>query len=213
VEEKMSANQGMARGLWKENALLTLLLGLCPALAVSARLSDAIVLSLGVLFVLPAAALLARPISRVKRAGLQSYLSVAAVAAAVTVYDFLVRTGLPMERARLGIYVPILAANCLILGRFFQYSRLEDAGEGFRDALGTALGYAVVLLVIAAVREMVGAGRLTLFPVGSFSGTVSLGIPEDVPVRMAALPAGGLILLGFLVGLKRAISGRKGRPR
>jgi electron transport complex protein RnfE len=210
----MRDDGGLARGVFGENPIFTFLLGLCPALAVSTRVADAIVLSLGVLFVMPGAAALARPLSRVRREALRSFLSAGSVAVLVTVFDLLVGWGLPLEREHLGIYLPVLAANCLILGRLEMGTRSGGEGDPFTDAVGLGLGFGASLLLIAVLRETLGAGRITLFPAGSFSGTVTLGGLAVSPVRVLVLPAGGLMLLGYLVGLKRALFDGKGkRPR
>lgn len=210
----MSRDGGLASGAVRDNPVFTFLLGLCPALAVSTRVADAIVLGLGVLFVMPGAALLARPLSQVRREGLRSFLSAASVAILVTAFDLLAGWGFPVEREHLGIYLPVLAANCLILGRMAMHIRGGGEGDPFTDGVGLGIGFAGSLLLLAVLRETIGAGRLTLFPFGRFSGTVTLGSLALSPARVLALPAGGLILLGYLVGLKRAVfDGREGRQR
>ncbi len=203
----------LARGVFRENPVLVFLLGLCPALAVSIRVADGIVLGLGVLFVMPGAALLAKPLSRVSREGLRAFLSAVSVAALVTVFDLLAGWGFPLERSRLGIYVPVLAANCLILGRLAMNTRPGGNGDPLTDAVGLALGFGGSLLLISVLREAIGAGRLTLFSVGRFDGTVFLGGLALSPAGLLVLPAGGLILLGYLVGLRKAVAEREGRPR
>jgi Na+-translocating ferredoxin:NAD+ oxidoreductase subunit E len=207
MEEEMSQDGAMRRGLLAENPLFTLLLGLCPALAVSTRVADALVLSLGVLFVLPGAALLARPTARIRREGLRAFVSAMAVAALVTVFDVLAGSAFAIERERLGIYVPILAANCLLLGRMGMYARWQGEGDAFPDAVGMGLGFAASLLVISALREVLGSGRITLFPMGGFDGVLTVAGLSQAPARLLVLPAGGLIVLGYLVALRRALRG------
>ncbi len=199
-----------SRGILRENPLFVFLLGLCPALAVSSRAADAIVLGLGMLFIIPGAALLAPVLSRLRRLGLRSFLSVAAVGALVTIFELLAASAFPVERERMGIYIPILAANCLVLGHVALSTATRGDGDPFPDALGMAAGFAGSLLLISLLREGLGSGRITLFPVGGFSGTLSFGFLASSPARVLVLPAGGLLILGYLLGLKRVLFDRGG---
>jgi electron transport complex protein RnfE len=209
----MSRGIGLGTGMFRDNPVFALFLGLCPAVAVSRRVSDALVLSLVVLCVMQSSALLIQPLrialSR-SRAGARTraLLSVLVVGGCVTVFDLLVADWLPESRTALGIYLPVVAANCLLFGRTAVFSWNARVLKALADALGLAIGFAVALVLMAAAREALGEGTITLFPIGSFNGRIDLTLLSGSPVRVVTLPAGGLLVLGYLAGLKRIVFDR-----
>jgi Na+-translocating ferredoxin:NAD+ oxidoreductase subunit E len=193
----------------RENPLLVLVLGLCPALAVTTRLIDALWISLGVAIVLVGSSagvsLVGRAVSpRGRRAA-----SLLVVASLVSLYDLGMRLLAPEPRAALGVYLPVIAVNCLVLGR----SELAGSEASLPAAVGrateSALSFSLVAIVLAALRETLGSGTLTLFPFGHFSGTVELPFLRSAPALVAVSAAGGLILLGFAAGGLQWISDRR----
>jgi Na+-translocating ferredoxin:NAD+ oxidoreductase subunit E len=113
----------------------------------------------------------------------------------------------PSASASLGIYAPLVAVNCLVLGgvggpspRALLASVVGSLGRGAR--------FALALLLIALVRELLGAGTITLFPVAAFGGTVAVGGLVDEPVRALGLAGGALLCLGYLAGAVRAVTAR-----
>jgi electron transport complex protein RnfE len=215
----MSRRSEISAGIVRENPLFSLLLGLCPAIAVSTRVFDALVLSLGVFCVLIATALLTQPF-RILLPAPQSppraraFISLVLVAALVGALDLLLSAWLPETRGRLGIYLPVIAVNCLILGRTAVFSWNARTAKALADAAGLGIGFAAGILLIAVLREAIGSGAISLPPFGAFSGRIELGGLKDTSVRILALPAGGLLLLGYLIAAKRMLTeGRKGEKQ
>ena len=210
----MNGRLGVGTGMFRENPMFSLFLGLCPALVVSTRLSHALVLSLAVLCVMPASALLIQPLRIIlsrTRTGTRTraLLSVVVIGACVTGADLLLAYWMPEERGAIGFSLPIVAANCLLFGRTAVFSWNSRGHKAVADALGLAVGFSAALILLAAAREALGEGSITLFPLGGFKGRLELSPISGSPARVLVLPAGGLLALGYLVGVKRLLFDRE----
>lgn len=200
----------------REKGDLVLFVGLCPALAVSTRLATALWMSaaiLAVLIVSTAAALLLGLAAPRRQGRVRWFLSLVVSAAVVTGVQVLFDAFAPGAAASLGLYLPVLAVNCLIVCRTELAARGEPAGSALRSSLRAGVELAAAILVIAAVREALGNGTLTLFPAGSFDGI--LVIAASAPARAAGLAFGGLLAAGYLAaavaGFRRASAHRHSR--
>jgi electron transport complex protein RnfE len=204
-----------------------LFLGLCPAIAVAVRVADALWLSAGVILVLVlsnvAMSLLARdsgdgaggtgdggsgeaPGPSGGPAVLLRALVITSVLTAAFEAVLLVRA--PSASASLGIYAPLIAVNCLVPGLGAPGASRTGPGASVATALGRGISFALALVLIALVREALGAGTITLFPVGAFGGTIEIRGLVDQPVRALGLAGGGLLCLGYLAGAARAVAAR-----
>jgi electron transport complex protein RnfE len=217
----VSSGAASSRTVLRENPRAWLFLGVCPAIAVSARVVDALWMSAGVMFVLVvsglALALLAREQSGPagKPESLDPGDSAGAWLRALLVTSFITaafEAGLlavaPAASASLGIYAPLIAVNCLVLGRGVPGPARRTIGSAVLAAAGRGIGFAAALVLIALARETLGAGTITLFPVGAFGGTIDLPFLVEQPVRALGMAGGGLLCLGYLAGAARAISQR-----
>ena len=197
----------LGRELWRENPLVVYLVGLCPALAVSNRVASALVMSAAVLFVLLGTGAASGAVERFLPWRFRQPFRLLTAAALTTVFERLLSAFAPGERAALGVYLLLVAVNCLLVGPY-----AADAGSPGRTVLGSlasGAGFSVALVLIALVREVLGAGRITLFPVGPFDGVLEVtGLP---PTRVLAAAPGALLLLGYLCALVRRLrAGRRG---
>lgn len=204
----------LTKGIFRQNPVFVLLLGLCPFLAVTTRAVHALGLGAGVTFVLAgcglAASLLGQRLPR--RARPPVFLLIAATLA--TAVELAMQAGAPGLRRSLGIFVPLIAVNCLILGWMETFAAANRPSRAVLDGLGMGLGFTLTLLLVAAVREALGAGAITLFAVGSFAGVIRIPGLADNPARVLVLAPGALLLAGFLAGLfawgqQRRQAGRK----
>ncbi|MGA2640050.1 MAG: Rnf-Nqr domain containing protein [Spirochaetia bacterium] len=198
----------------RENLLAMLFLGLCPAIAVSARVIDALWMSAGVVLVLVLSALAASLLSPDSAGDDRGRLTApwmrALVISSLLTASF--EAGLialaPTASAALGIYAPLIAVNCLVLGRGLPGHTHSSPGGAVAAALGRGIGFAASLVLIALVREVLGAGTITLFPVGRFGGTIEIPMLVEQPVRALGFAGGGLLCLGYFAGAARGISHR-----
>jgi len=206
----------LIRGLSSENPVLVLFVGLCPVLAVSTRLITSLWMSLAILCVLLASTLLSSivglfaPGRGTRARWLASLLLTASLA---TCADLLIGLFAPNAHAALGLYVPLLAVNCLVTGRAELAARGQPVGRALLAALGAGAGLAACIIVIAAAREALGFGTLTLFPFGAFSGTLVIPPLAASPSRAATFACGGFLAAGYLAALAGSIRRRGARSR
>jgi electron transport complex protein RnfE len=204
------------RGIIRENPIFVTLLGLCPSLAVTTHVDSAVSLAAAVVIVLTFTSLtvsLARDLIPAKA---RTAVLLGVISVYVTGVDLLMTRYAPVMRERLGIFVPLIVVNCLILGRASAVYSRATPGRATADALGFGVGFLLALTAIAAVRESLGAGTITLFPVGSFSGVVEIPALVDSPMRVFGLAAGAFLVVGYLhaaftLTLRRRSRGSHGR--
>lgn len=175
--------------------------GLCPALAVSRTLKNGVGMAVATAWVLVAAGVLAALLDRVVPDRIRFYFRVAVVAGLVTVADLLLARYTPELRADLGIFVPLVAVNCMVIGGLGGRSGQGRVALILGD-LGKGLGFAMALGVLSALREIVGTGALW--------GRQVLGEGLN-PVAGAALPAGAFLAAGFLAGLVGLLGSKRTR--
>ena len=197
------------KGIFKENPIFIILLGLCPTLAVSTQVVNAMGMGAGVIFVLLGSEIF---ISLLKdfipeRIRIPSFIVI--IASFVTIVDLVMQAYAPSLSRSLGVFVQLIVVNCIILGRAEAFASKRKLGESLLDALGMGLGFTLGLLLISAIREILGAGTITLFPVGSFDGVVSIPGLSSQPARVLALAPGALLVIGFLKALFNWLEMRK----
>jgi len=193
--------EDFSKGIWRQNPVFVLLLGLCPALAVTNLVSNAIVMGVSVTIVLVASNLSVSLLREFipDKIRIPSYTVVVAIF--VTVIDLVMQAYMPRMSKSLGIYVPLIVVNCIILSRADMFARENSGGRSILDALGMGVGFILALTLIAACREILGSGTITLFPVGGFSGVITVPILSDSPVRILGLGTGAFLIAGYLKAL------------
>jgi electron transport complex protein RnfE len=186
------------KGILRENPLFVVVLGICPALAVSTRVVNALGMGAGVLFVLLGSNLI---ISLLRdfipdKVRIPAFLAVIAVF--VTIVDLVMQAYAPELSRNLGIFVPLMTVNCIILGRAEAFAGNSTAGLSLLDALGMGLGFTLGLTVVSLIREVLGSGTVTLFPFGNFNGIIEVPGLVKHPLRVFILPAGAFFVMGYL---------------
>jgi electron transport complex protein RnfE len=187
-----------SKGLFKENPIFIILLGLCPTLAVSTQVVNALGMGAGVIFVLLGSEIF---ISLLKdfipdRIRIPSFIVI--IASFVTVVDLVMQAYAPSLSRNLGVFVQLIVVNCIILGRAEAFASKEKLGPSLLDSLGMGLGFTLGLLLISAIREILGSGTITLFAMGAFDGVVRIPGLSSQPARVLALAPGALLVIGFL---------------
>jgi Na+-translocating ferredoxin:NAD+ oxidoreductase subunit E len=176
-----------------------MILALGPALAVSAIVVNAVILAVAVVVTVVSA----RFILSASEKLIPSHLSVPAyliiVASLITIIDLLVAAYIPRVSAGLGFYLPIAVVSCLILDHRWVTQR-TSAGVG--EGVHRSAVFAAWLICISVIREMIGLGTITLFPVGAFDGTLSVGWFSYRPVRLIALAPGAFLVVGYLLAIR-----------
>ena len=180
-------------GMFKNNPTFRLVLGLCPTLAVTTSLENAIGMGLAATFVLVCSNGLVSALRKVIPDAVHIPCYIVIIAAFVTTIDLLMQAYLPELSASLGIFIPLIVVNCIILGRAEAFASKNGVLASLADGLGSGLGFVLSLSLIASVREIAGAGTLTVW------GDLAFKNLNPGPVTLAILPAGGFIVLGLLL--------------
>ncbi|MBN2658670.1 MAG: electron transport complex subunit E [Spirochaetales bacterium] len=187
------------KGLFKENPIFVLALGLCPTLAVSTQVVNAIGMGAGVIFVLIGSNIMVSLLKNFIPDEVHIPAYIVIIASFVTIVDMLMQAFVPALSASLGVFVKLIVVNCIILGRAEAYASKNSVKDSIVDALGMGIGFTIGLLVISLVREVLGSGTITLFPMGNFDGVIEIPGLVDAPVRIFSLSPGALLAMGFLM--------------
>jgi electron transport complex protein RnfE len=203
VKTKENLRTELFKGFLRENPVLRLVLGTCPTLAVSTSVESALGMGAAATAVLLCSNLLISALRRVipDKVRIPAYITV--IAGLVTVVQMLVKAYLPALDKSLGIYLPLITVNCIILGRADGYANRHSVAAAGCDAAGMGVGFTAALFCMALVREVLGAG--------SFFG-LSLFGAGFTPVLIFILPPGGFFVYGVLIAIANHISRRKGKP-
>ena len=182
-------------GIFKNNPTFRLVLGLCPTLAVTTSLENALGMGLAASFVLICSNGLISAVRKLIPEAVHIPCYIVIVAAFVTTIDLLMKAFLPTLSDSLGIFIPLIVVNCIILGRAEAYASKNGVIDSLADGLGIGIGFTLALSLIASVREIVGSGSLTVW------GDLAIRNIHSSPIGLAVLPAGGFITLGLLLAL------------
>jgi electron transport complex protein RnfE len=182
-------------GIFKNNPIFRLVLGLCPTLAVTTSLENALGMGMAATFVLVCSNALVSALRRLIPAAVHIPCYIVIIATFVTAIDLLMQAYLPALSESLGIFIPLIVVNCIILGRAEAFASKNGVIDSVADGVGSGIGFTLALALIASVREILGAGSLTIW------GDLAIKNLNPGPVTMAILPAGGFITLGILLAL------------
>jgi electron transport complex protein RnfE len=199
-------------GLWKNNPGLVQLLGLCPLLAVTTSLINGLGMGIATTLILCGSNLTVALIRNLVRDEIRIPVFVLVIASLVTTLELAMNAWFHDLFRVLGIFIPLIVTNCIIIGRAEAFASRNKPGLAFLDGLMMGTGFTLVLVVLGAMRELIGQGTLLT------GSQMLLGV--DISVRlfdhgflMALLPPGAFIGLGLLVALKNAIDGRMAAKR
>ncbi len=194
----MSHKYELTKGILKENPIFIIMLGMCPTLGVSTQVSNALGMGAGVLFVLFFSNIFISLLKNVIPDSIRIPGYIVIIASFVTIVEMVMHAFVPAVYSALGIYLPLIVVNCIILGRAEAFANKNSVFDSALDAIGMGIGFTLGLTLIALIREVIGAGTITLFPVGSWNGVITLGRYADSPIRVLTFPAGALLLMGYL---------------
>ncbi len=201
--------QYLTRGIYRENPIFALALGLCPALAVTTQVVNAIGMGVGVIFVLLCSNVIVSLLRNYIPSNVRIPAYIVIIASFVTIVDLMMQAYAPELSANLGVFVQLIVVNCVILGRAEAFASKNSVGASALDAIGMGIGFTLSLMAIALVREVLGAGTITLFAVGEFDGVIRLPGISESPARIISLPAGALLVVGYLKALLNWIDMRR----
>ena len=193
----------LTNGILKENPVLRLVLGTCPTLAVTTAAFNGVGMGLAATFVLVCSNIAISSLRKVipDKVRLPAYITV--IAAFVTIVQMLVQAFAQDLYSALGVYLPLIVVNCIILGRAEMFASKNGVVDSALDGLGMGLGFTATLLVMASIREILGAG--------TFFGMRLL--PEENCITMMGTPPGGFFTFGVLMALVVFIETKMGQRK
>ena len=201
----MSYLKEFTKGLIKENPTLVTLLGMCPTLAITTMAFNAIGMGAAATFVLICSNVVISLLKKVipKQVRLPSYIVI--IAGFVTLIQLILQAYLPSIYDALGIYLPLITVNCIILGRAEMFASKNNVLSSALDGAGMGIGFTLALFVVGSIREIFGSGTW-------FSGTdfeIQVCPPIMEPMTLFILPAGGFFVLGCVIALVNKLANRK----
>jgi electron transport complex protein RnfE len=190
----------LTTGLWRENPTLRLMIGMCPALAVTAAVKPALTMGLSVIFVLVCSNLVVSLMRHLLKPHLRIIMFTVTIATFVTICDLFLKAYVPTMSEILGAYVPLIIVNCLIIFRAEARASKSGVVVSILDAVGMGAGFTMALCLLAAIRELLATGRIFDIPVmpGAF-----------VPWLALQMPVGAFITLGLMLGLINLLTRRQ----
>ncbi|PLY01169.1 MAG: electron transport complex subunit RsxE [Desulfuromonas sp.] len=197
----MSLWQEFSKGIWRENAVFKLVLGMCPLLAVTSSAIDGLGMGLASSFVLVCSNLVVSLLRNLIPSRVRIPAFIVIIASFVTVVQLGMEAYFYSMHKSLGIFIPLIVVNCLILGRAEAFASRNDLRLALADGLGMGFGFTLALFILGAVRELFGAG--TLLGLSIFGAGYQ-------PLLLMILPPGAFIALGLLLAaMNRFEQGRQ----
>ena len=188
-----------ANGLIRENPLMVLMIGLCSSLAVTTQVANGIGMGLSMTFVLLMSEVVISTFRKLIPDSIRIPVFIIIIAAFTTVIDYVLKAWFPDLSKAMGVFIPLIVVNCIIMGRVEAYASRQPLVNVIADALGMGLGYTWVLLGISFIRELLGSG--------TFLGIQVL--PESyTPIFFFVLPPGGFFVFALVMSLNLYIKSR-----
>ncbi|AMP20390.1 electron transport complex subunit RsxE [endosymbiont 'TC1' of Trimyema compressum] len=190
----------IANGVYKKNAIFVLLLGMCPSLAVTTSLTNAVGMGVSVIFILAVSNFAISLLRRFIPSTIRIPAFIGIIAAFVTIVEMVMNAYLPELYISLGIYLPLIVVNCIILERAESFASKNPVIYSVIDGIAVGIGFTVALFVISFFRELIGAGTLFGIPV----------LPETfMPALIMILPPGAFITLGIILAVFAHIKNKR----
>ena len=181
----------LTNGIFKENPTLALLLGMCPTLGVTTSAINGMGMGLATAFVLVMSNLVISLVTNIIPDKIRIPSFIVIIAAFVTVVDMCMAAYLPSLHESLGLFIPLIVVNCIVLGRAEAFAAKNNALASMFDGIGMGLGFTIALTLLGAVREFLGTGKI-------FDLTI---LPEEYGMLVFVLAPGAFIALGYLIAL------------
>ncbi|MBO5443046.1 MAG: electron transport complex subunit E [Alphaproteobacteria bacterium] len=198
--DKTSFNN-LTRGIIRENPTFVMLLGMCPTLGVTTSAVNGLGMGIATLFVLILSNIAISAVKSLIPDMVRIPCYIVIIASFVTVVDLLMAAYLPALHARLGIFIPLIVVNCIILGRAEAFASKNNIIQSIYDAVGMGIGFTLSLTLLGTVREMLGSG--------SFFGWSFVGEEADTLLLFIMPPGAFLALAGLIMLFNKFIKGEK----
>ena len=193
----MDFKKQFKEGLLTKNPVLVQLLGMCSTLAITTSLFNGIGMGLAVTVILICSNMLISALRKVIPSQIRIAAYITIIAGFVTIVDLLLQAFIPELAASLGVFIPLIVVNCIVLGRAEAFASKNGVLASAVDGLCQGIGYTVALVITCIIRELLGSGT---FGGGLLNGGEGIRIiPEGYPAMQLVMPVGGFLVLGFVI--------------
>ena len=206
----MNRKQQFKEGLITNNPVLVQQIGMCATMAITTTLFNGIGMGLSVLIILTCCNVVVAALRKIIPDEIRLAIFVVVIAGFVTIVDLLLQAFIPALSAALGVFIPLIVVNCIIIGRAEAFCQKNTVKDSFFDGIFQGLGYTCVLIIMCVFREFVGSGRFGgglidvangfRFTLDGTGGGIQI-FPEECGAAIMNLPFGGFLTLGLLIGL------------
>ena len=194
----MNLKKQFMEGLLTQNPVLVQVLGMCSTMAITTSFFNGLGMGVAVLVILTLSNIIISAIRKVVPDKIRIAMFIVVIAGFVTMVDLLIQAFVPDLAESLGVFIPLIVVNCIILGRAEGFSYKNGVVASFFDGIFQGIGYTVVLLLMCIIREFLGNGAFG----GGLLGVDGKGIqifPAEFGIKMLTLPVGGFLVLGCLI--------------
>ena len=207
----MNLKKQFIEGLLTQNPVLVQVLGMCSTMAITTSFFNGLGMGISVLVILTLSNIIIAAMRKIIPDKIRIAMFIVVIAGFVTCVDLIIQAFVPALSESLGVFIPLIVVNCIILGRAEAFSYKNGVAASFWDGIFQGFGYTVVLLIMCVIREFLGAGTILgglleigadgqlVFGLGTAAGIQVL--PEQFPIGMLTLPVGGFLVLGCLIAL------------
>lgn len=200
----MNVKKQFFDGLINQNPSLVQLLGMCPLLAITTSMFNGLGMGLAVTIILTCSNVVISALRKIIPNKVRIACYIVVIAGFVTMVDLLLKGFVPALSESLGLFIPLIVVNCIILGRAEAFASKNTVGASTVDGICQGIGYTIVLIIMCVFRELLGSGKFG----GGLLGGGGLGsapgitiFPEEFGIKLLTLPVGGFLTLGALIAL------------
>jgi electron transport complex protein RnfE len=201
AKQKVHLGRELTKGIFIENPILIIMLGLCPTLAVSTSASNGVGMGAAFTFVVIGSNVVIALIRRVVPNQIRIPVFITVISTFVTIVDYALKAYLPQLSQSLGVFVPLIVVNCIVMGRAEAFASRNGVAAALMDGIGMGLGFTLIITILGSIRELLGNG--TIFGVAALPAGYQ-------PFLLFILPPGAFLVIGFLMAAHRKITQKGG---
>ena len=195
-DQNITLSQHLTKGILKENPILVIMLGLCGALACSTSASDAFGMGLAFSFVMLCSNIVVAIIRKIVPAQVRIPVFITVISTFVTIVDYTMKAYFPSLSQSLGVFVPLIVVNCIVMGRAEAFSSKNTVMASLMDGIGMGIGFTLIITLLGMTRELLGNGTL-------FGAQIMPAAYQ--PFMIFILPPGAFLVIGFFLAIHRKI--------
>lgn len=195
-DQNITLSQHLTKGILKENPILVIMLGLCGALACSTSASDAFGMGLAFSFVMFCSNIVVAIIRKIVPAQVRIPVFITVISTFVTIVDYALKAYFPALSQSLGVFVPLIVVNCIVMGRAEAFSSKNTVMASLMDGIGMGIGFTLIITLLGMTRELLGNGTL-------FGAQIMPAAYQ--PFMIFILPPGAFLVIGFFLAIHRKI--------